>query len=195
MKYVLLLCLFLVSCVSIPEMETQGVVMLTPVGDDRGFCAGYAKSPTVVATARHCVQGPEFSVKTRNSTHIVKSVKMSENADIACVFLENPVKVFLKETTEFKPGDPVHTIGHPIGRKWYRTEGTITQFIPHIEVVIDWEVWKLDSMIVTDILVAPGNSGGPLLDSFGRVLGVASLMSNTKPESLFVAVSEAQKLC
>lgn len=193
----------LAGCVSLQDRQNaqlDGTVALVIADggeyDGRTFCAGYARAPKVIVTARHCIQAPgAFAVKTRAGTvHKVTGTKESATSDVAVVFIETPVEHTLVDTTEFKIGDPVKAVGHPIGRKWYVTTGNITDFLPVFEASVDWEIVRFEAIIVTDVLIAPGNSGGPLFDSMGRVIGVASMMALREPKAMFVAVSEVRKL-
>ncbi|MBI2088064.1 MAG: serine protease [Deltaproteobacteria bacterium] len=72
---------------------------------------------------------------------------------------------------DVQPGDEVAVIGHPLNLLWSFTNGIVSgirrQFPtgkpPHV---------ARTTVIQTQTPVNPGNSGGPLLDSKGRVVGV-----------------------
>ncbi|CAA6798386.1 MAG: Trypsin-like serine protease with C-terminal PDZ domain [uncultured Aureispira sp.] len=64
-----------------------------------------------------------------------------------------------------KTGIEVATIGHPKGLKFNITKGIISQEILHKEVPY---------MLRTDVAVNPGNSGGPLFNKNGQVVGIIS---------------------
>ena len=67
--------------------------------------------------------------------------------------------------SDIEPGDTVYAVGFPLGQgaKASVTRGVVSR--------IDTDD-NLGTLIVTDAAVSPGNSGGPLLDSCGRVVGM-----------------------
>lgn len=73
-----------------------------------------------------------------------------------------------------KTGIDVATIGHPRGLKFNITKGIISQEILHEEVPY---------MLRTDVAVNPGNSGGPLFNKYGQVIGV--ITARLEKRSLF----------
>ena len=60
-------------------------------------------------------------------------------------------------------GDDVLAIGHPRGLAFTSTRGIVSE--PH-RLLIDGEY------VQTDVAINPGNSGGPLVDRFGKLVGV-----------------------
>ncbi len=64
-----------------------------------------------------------------------------------------------------QPGTKVIAIGNPLGLSFTVTEGIVS--------AVDREGPNgLDSYIQTDVTLNPGNSGGPLIDKTGKVVGV-----------------------
>ena len=71
--------------------------------------------------------------------------------------------------TDLRTGDVVIALGHPLG-----VTGAIAFGVVHvIETRRGAPRW-----IRADIRLAPGNSGGPLADARGRVVGVNTLIAN-----------------
>lgn len=68
-------------------------------------------------------------------------------------------------------GEPVFAIGYPLGLGKTLTQGVVTGLgrVRH-DTTMSW----LSPMIQTDAAVNPGNSGGPLLDDCGKVIGLVS---------------------
>jgi S1-C subfamily serine protease len=66
-------------------------------------------------------------------------------------------------------GDPVVAIGNPLGLRDTITSGIVSA--EHRRITSPNGV-TIDDVIQTDAAVNPGNSGGPLLDAAGRVIGV-----------------------
>ena len=68
-------------------------------------------------------------------------------------------------------GQAAYAIGNPFGLSRTLTSGIISALERHLPTAQGREV---RGVIQTDAAVNPGNSGGPLLDSSGRLIGVAS---------------------
>ena len=71
-------------------------------------------------------------------------------------------------------GDPVYAIGNPFGFTRTLTTGVVSAVQRQIEAP---NSLKIDHAIQTDAAINHGNSGGPLLDTAGRVIGVTSQIS------------------
>ncbi len=76
-------------------------------------------------------------------------------------------KVRLGNSDSVVVGDPVVAMGNPLG-----LVGTVTQGIVSAIRVREGAGYRL---IQTDAAASPGNSGGPLLDAQGRVIGIVTL--------------------
>ncbi|HSO05096.1 MAG TPA: trypsin-like peptidase domain-containing protein, partial [Candidatus Limnocylindrales bacterium] len=81
--------------------------------------------------------------------------------DLALVYIPNRLPA-LETATSPQVGDPVVAIGSPYGLTDTVTTGIISKIY--------------DTHFQTDAAVGPGNSGGPLLDRKGDVLGVTTFM-------------------
>lgn len=105
-------------------------------------------------------KGAEYKGKLARKDPAVGKVSSYENpVDLALVFLrENLPK--LDPAPEAKQGDWALVMGHPWSRTYYATAGIVSDS--------DADAYY------TDASANEGNSGGPLLDSRGRVLGIAS---------------------
>ena len=68
-------------------------------------------------------------------------------------------------------GAPVYAIGNPFGLTRTLTSGLVSAVQRQIEAP---NTLKIDHAIQTDAAINHGNSGGPLIDSSGRVIGVTS---------------------
>jgi S1-C subfamily serine protease len=79
------------------------------------------------------------------------------------------VPVELGSSDESEVGQPVAAIGSPFGEEQSLSVGVISATDRSIESLTDFTI---DGAIQTDASVNPGNSGGPLLDAEGRVLGI-----------------------
>lgn len=70
------------------------------------------------------------------------------------------------DTDDYNTGDPVVIIGHGMGMPWTTTQGHIT----HSQ---RYGLRPYALMIQTDAVINQGNSGGPILNLEGNVVGVA----------------------
>jgi S1-C subfamily serine protease len=66
-------------------------------------------------------------------------------------------------------GDPVIAIGNPFGLERTATTGIVSALKRIIRAPNDFEI---QNVIQTDAAINQGNSGGPLLDDAGRVIGI-----------------------
>jgi S1-C subfamily serine protease len=71
-------------------------------------------------------------------------------------------------------GDPVYAIGNPFGFTRTLTTGVVSALQRTIEAPT---TLSIDHAIQTDAAINHGNSGGPLIDAAGRVVGVTSQIS------------------
>ncbi|HZT92159.1 MAG TPA: trypsin-like peptidase domain-containing protein [Gaiellaceae bacterium] len=81
----------------------------------------------------------------------------------------------LGDSDTVQPGDTVYAIGNPFGYTRTLTAGIVSAVQRQIEAPNN--VQTIDHAIQTDAAINHGNSGGPLLDADGRVIGVTSQIS------------------
>jgi S1-C subfamily serine protease len=100
----------------------------------------------------------------------------------------------LGDSEAVQGGDPVLAIGNP-----FSLEGTLTQgIVSGLERTFSsgGNTRPIRNMIQTDAPVNPGNSGGPLINCQGEVIGVNTLIENPTGDNVNVgiafAVSSAQ---
>ena len=68
-------------------------------------------------------------------------------------------------------GEPVAAIGSPFGEQGSLSVGVVSAKNRTIEALTDFSI---SDAIQTDAAINRGNSGGPLLDASGRVIGINS---------------------
>ena len=77
---------------------------------------------------------------------------------------------------DLTPGQWVLALGHPWGVAYAATGGVLIARSGHAP---DMPALRND-WVVTDLHLRPGNSGGPIIDSHGRMLGVSTLMNGPR---------------
>ncbi|MFI7587693.1 S1C family serine protease [Spongisporangium articulatum] len=85
-------------------------------------------------------------------------------------------------------GDPVYPVGNPLGLTASLSGGLVSGLNRQIESE-DGTVLK--GLIQFDAAVNPGNSGGPLLNRAGQVVGVVTGLANPSHQSYFVGIGFA----
>ena len=103
----------------------------------------------------------KFKITLKNGKTLkARLVKLSKKHDLALLKLENCTTPSLTMSSQTRPqqGTRVFAIGSPLGISDALTTGIVT---------------KSDAkFLFTDTQILPGNSGGPLVDERGHVLGV-----------------------
>ena len=134
----------------------------------------YSSDGTVV-TNQHVVDGSSsLSVRLWDgSTHRAELVGTDPSTDLAVIKVDAPasllVPLALGNSSSLQVGDPVAAIGSPFGLEGTLTTGVVSAL--HRQMTAPNNFTITDS-IQTDAAINHGNSGGPLLDARGRVVGV-----------------------
>jgi hypothetical protein len=129
-----------------------------------------------VATAYHCVaSGLRPRVQTRSGEHYIgKSVAWKHSDDLALISVpELAGRPFLELRSEpVAQGARVYGLGHPFAPAADRK--------PSLNGLLQWSVSAgivsavSERLIQTDTALNPGNSGGPVVDTQGRIVGITS---------------------
>jgi len=85
-------------------------------------------------------------------------------------------------------GQEVFAIGHPKTYLWSFSQGVVSQIRPDYEWKYRDGILRSATAIQTQAPVNPGDSGGPLLDEAGAVVGIV-VGSATETEGVYFAVS------
>lgn len=149
--------------------------MPQPRGDApfRGQGSGFIVSADgLVLTNAHVVRdAKEVTVKLQDRTeHRARVLGVDAATDIAVLRIEGTSlpAVVLGDPSQVRVGDYVLAIGAPFGFEQSATQGIVSakgRALPGDSRV---------PFIQTDAAVNPGNSGGPLFDGAGRVIGINS---------------------
>ncbi len=130
-----------------------------------------------VITNQHVVDGADtVSVTVADgSTYDATVVGSDPSTDLAVLDVDAPASALepleLAESAEVEVGDGVVAIGSPFGLEQTVTTGIVSALHRQINSPNDFAI---DDAIQTDAAINHGNSGGPLLDLDGRVIGVNS---------------------
>ncbi len=125
-----------------------------------------------ILTAKHIVEGQDVVIITMrdNVKHMGINIITDPNSDIAIlkINIDDPNYIMpyvrMRETYPLQ-GESVFAIGHPLGVFYSISLGVVSN--------IHKDIPPFGSdLIVTDAEIAGGNSGGPLLDMGGHLVGI-----------------------
>jgi 2-alkenal reductase len=135
-----------------------------------------------IGTNAHVVRDAEEILVTFYDGYVSSAelVGYDDYSDLAVVRVEPGhaplVPVELGDSNQLQVGQRVIAIGNPFGLEGSMTVGIVSALGRTIRSaqLLDptYEPYSNPSIIQIDASVNPGNSGGPLLDSYGRVVGI-----------------------
>lgn len=165
---------------------------LVAVEDRFGAGSGIVvSSDGIVFTASHVVQNQERvsrNVRVRfpdGETYSARVLGMNRSADAAMLQITEPYRkaggfpfVELGRETELRKGDWCFAIGHPGG---YRAERPAPVRLGRVLSIGH-------NTIVSDCAIVLGDSGGPLFDLKGRLIGIHSMITEIIVENRHVSI-------
>jgi S1-C subfamily serine protease len=163
------------------KRDAPGVVQVTATNTAQGsesLGSGFVidKAGHIV-TNYHVVHGAtkvlvSFSGKDQLASTVVG---LDPSTDIAVLKIEAHASALspleLGNSDAVRVGDTVYAIGNPFGYTRTLTSGLVSAVQRQITAP---NTLPIDNAIQTDAAINHGNSGGPLLDAAGRVIGVTS---------------------
>ena len=128
-----------------------------------------------IVTNDHVVQGASSIRVGFNGgvSYPARIVGADPSSDLAVIRVEAPVAALhpltFDDASAIRVGDPVYAIGNPFGLDRTMTAGIVSATRRDIQSP---NGRTIPNAIQTDAPINHGNSGGPLLDARGRVIGV-----------------------
>jgi putative serine protease PepD len=165
----------------------QGVVEITvstpqqtPTGNQEAQAQGSGfviDSDGHIVTNDHVVENADsVSVRFWNgNTYDASVVGTDPSTDLAVIKVDAPSSILhpvsLGGSSSVQVGDPVVAIGSPFGLEETVTSGIVSALHRQIEAL---NQFTINDTIQTDAAINHGNSGGPLFNAAGQVIGVNS---------------------
>lgn len=113
--------------------------------------------------------------------------------DIAVLRANQPpaqlVPATLGNPNAMRIGDEVYAVGHPLGLYGSLSAGVISGFDRSFQPKNSEQ--RLQGLIQIDAAVNPGNSGGPLLNRNGQVIGIVAGLGNPTEQDVFIGLGFA----
>jgi S1-C subfamily serine protease len=160
---------------------------------DVGIGAGVVVNDTgAILTARHVVAGATaihvtFADGTKADATIVS--EQPEN-DIAVLAADQSPEVIVPAVLGggVQIGDEAFAVGHPLGLTDSLSAGVISGLN---RTVPAGDGTTMRGLIQFDAAVNPGNSGGPLLNRAGQVVGIVTALANPSQQGFFIGIGFA----
>lgn len=148
-----------------------------------------------ILTNQHVIDGADaIEVRFADGTTAEAEVAgIDPGNDLAVIRADVPAGSLavapLGDSSALRVGDPVLAIGNP-----FSLEGTLTQgIVSGLERTFSsgGDTRPIRGMIQTDAPVNPGNSGGPLINCQGQVVGINTLLENPTGDNVNVGIAFA----
>jgi len=173
------------------------VVTSLPSGGASELGAGVVVNASgAILTALHVVAqatqpGARITVQFSDGTTATASVATRQpDSDIAVLSVDQLPQVVVPAVLGggVGIGDPVFPVGHPLGLTDSLSAGVVSAV--NRSVHTDSGA-TLAGLIQFDAAVNPGNSGGPLLNRAGQVVGIVTGLANPSAQKYFVGIGFA----
>ena len=148
------------------ENEIKGVVTIkTDVSQGTGFLI---TDQGFVLTNAHVLSGARLAIVHTYDNEAYPAELIGYNAVMDIALLKVPGSFYsldLGDSNDVKIGEKVLAIGNPLGLAFTVTEGIISAKARQ-------GINNLPYYLQTDVSLNPGNSGGPLINTKGEVIGI-----------------------
>jgi S1-C subfamily serine protease len=169
------------------RLQNSVVTVWSEIGRGTGFIVD---PDGLILTNQHVIGPSEYIAVQFDSTTKIPAVKLlaDPERDVAVIWADisafpNAITAPLAVDSSNEPaaveGERVFTIGSPLSQRKIITTGIVSKVEPHA--------------IISDIRIDHGNSGGPLFNSLGQVIGITTF-GEGRGISGIVRVEEASKL-
>jgi S1-C subfamily serine protease len=148
-----------------------------------------------ILTSLHVVDGAATILITFADGTRSEGLIVSEQPEMDIAVLQAPVmpQLFVPATLgnpgALQVGDEAYAVGHPFGLYGSMSAGVISGFDRTFRP--DNSRFEVEGLIQIDAAVNPGNSGGPLLNRYGHVVGIVTGIVNPSEQNFFIGIAFA----
>lgn len=148
-----------------PSAEVKKARKAMLIKSGKAICSGsFISAYGHILTAKHCVEGStEIEVLTHDNRIYRGEIRaQAEGADLAVLQIGRFGTPHFKLGKSLEQSDPIEIIGSPVGLSFTKTAGIVSKV--------------LGDYVILDCTGVPGNSGGPVINEDGELVGVVSAM-------------------
>ena len=153
------------------ERLRKSTVQVRGVGRASGWGSGIVWRPGLVVTNAHVAAHGSIRVESLDGEiRDARLARLDRRGDLAALVTDTTrlMPVAITTSRGLRVGELVIAVGNP----WGRPTGAVTTGIIHRVA----RPRRGPPLILADIRLRPGNSGGPLADLLGRVVGLNSMV-------------------
>ena len=167
----------------------------TPMGNQEAQAQGSGfviDSDGHIVTNDHVVENADsVSVRFWNGdTYSASVVGTDPSTDLAVIKVDAPSSILhpvsLGDSSSVQVGDPVVAIGSPFGLEETVTTGIVSALHRQMQAL---NKFTINDSIQTDAAINHGNSGGPLFNAAGQVIGVNSQIAGSTGANVGIGFS------
>ena len=166
------------------KVESQTYFLASETGTGTGFVVKAPSGKTYILTNKHVCYGKTwmYAIDNNNQRFIAEVVKVSSNFTDLCT-LENrtPSTGLPLSKVPVSMGDSVSVMGHPMNERIVCQDGEVYDNISQNWFFLNKEQTEsihLFKALRTNIPILPGNSGSPVVNRLGNVVGIMSGMNH-----------------
>ncbi len=129
----------------------------------KALCSGaFVTRNGYILTAKHCTEGAAEITVVTSDLQEYKATVLAQSAtqDLAIIRIDRQNTPYFDLARTAEQGEPIHTYGSPLGITGTYTTGVIARLNGDVTYI--------------DCGVLPGNSGGPVFNDDGNMVGVAT---------------------
>jgi serine protease Do len=156
----------------IAEKLRRSIVVIQSGGRGGGSGVIWSSNGSVITNA-HVARGKQVNVQLWDGREFDASIASRDTRlDLALLLIGamNLPSVSVADSSQVRPGELAIAIGNPLGFVGALTTGVIHTVGPLRGL-------GSQSWVQADVRLAPGNSGGPLADARGRVIGINTMIA------------------
>jgi serine protease Do len=157
----------------IADRLRRSTVLVRPGGSKGNGSGVLWSSDGLIVTNAHVAQGSHAEISLWDGREFrAEVISRDARRDLAALRIssDNLLAVESSDSSRVRPGEIAIAVGNPLG-----FVGALTTGVVH--AVGSIRGLGSQSWVQSDVRLAPGNSGGPLADARGRVIGINAMVA------------------